>query len=283
MTCRLSVFIARRAPTLARHDTPMSWTGLKKAINRAGAQVLLKTGHAEETVDLTFDYEEKRYRAMETVTVRLHKELRHYLETLRTLTTAQESMTLILSGFYGEDENNLAHSYHSAMKEVSQKCVDELEGPYFHTVLNPIERFNSYFDDVNEAIKKRNNKKIDYDALRSKVKRLEENPSEDPTYDLKLADVKQEATVAEEAYAGYNQQLKDELPKLVEMRIPYLNPLFESFVKIQLRFFNDNFAKLDQVQNAMDPQTRKDFINGTLEQKMDNILEKIRLLNITKP
>lgn len=244
---------------------------------------MLKTGHLEETEDLAFDYEEKRYRAMETVTLRLQKELRHYLETLRTLTTAQESMSLILSGFYGEQENNLAHQYNEAMREVSQMCVDELEDPYFQTVLNPIERFNSYFRDVNEAIKKRNNKKIDYDTLRAKVKKLEENPTEEPAYDLKLNDLKDETSAAEQVYERYNQQLKDELPKLVEMRIPYLNPLFELFVKIQLRFFTDNFSKLDLVLNAMDVQTKKDFINGTLELKMDNILDKIRLLNISKP
>lgn len=261
----------------------MSWTGLKKAINRAGAQVMFKTGHFEETVDLAYDYEEKRYRAMETVSVRLHKELRHYLETLRTLTVAQESMTLVLAGFYGEDENNVAHAYHSAMHDVAQTCVDELEEPYFQTVLNPIERFNSYFVDVNEAIKKRNHKKIDYDALRAKVKKLEDNPSLEPGYDLKLADVREDAQTAEATYERYNRQLKDELPKLIEMRVPYLNPLFESFVKIQLRFFTENFSKLDLVQDAMDAQTRKDFINGTLEQKMDGILDKIRLLNITKP
>lgn len=261
----------------------MSWTGLKKAINRAGAQVMFKTGHLDETVDSTFDYEEKRYRAMETVTMRLLKELQHYLETLRILTTAQESMTLVLAGFYGENENNLAHLYHDAMTEVSQMCVKELEEPYFQTVLNPIERFNSYFADVNEAIKKRGNKKIDYDALRAKVKKLEESPSQEPGYDLRLSDLKEEAARAEVTYQGYNDQLKEELPKLVEMRVPYLNPLFESFVKIQLRFFTDNYTKLDQVQSTMDAQTRSDFINGTLELKMDNILDKIRSLNITKP
>lgn len=260
----------------------MSWTGLKKAINRAGAQVMFKTGHFEETVDPTFDYEEKRYKAMETVTLRLQKELQHYLETLRALTVSQESMTLVLSGFYGEDESNVAYAYHEAMKQVSQTCVEELEKPYFQTVLNPIERFNLYVVDVNEAIKKRGRKKSDYDALRAKVKKLEDNYAEEPGYDLKLADLMEEAAKAEVVYETCNKQLKEELPKLVEMRIPYLNPLFESFVKIQLRFFTDNYMKLDEVQSRMDVQTRKDFINGTLEQKMDGILEKIRLLNIAK-
>ena len=64
----------------------MSWIGIKKAINRAGTQVMLKTGHIEQTVDKEFDYQEKRYRAMETNSLKLQKNLRSYLESLRILT-----------------------------------------------------------------------------------------------------------------------------------------------------------------------------------------------------
>ncbi|GEQ72060.1 hypothetical protein JCM33374_g5746 [Metschnikowia sp. JCM 33374] len=257
----------------------MSWQVLKNAISRAGASVL-KTGQAEDTSDIDFDYEEKRYRAMENVTTRLEKELRHYLDSLRTLTNAQESMTSVLSGFYGEDENTIAHLYYTAMKEMSETCVEELEGPFLKTVLNPVERFNSYYSDVNEAIKKRAKKKNTYDSLRMKLRKLEASPSEDPSYELKISDLTKDLGQAQTKYSSYNEQLKKELPTLVDMRIPYLNPSFESFVKIQLRFFNENFSKINEVEQKMDAQTRSDYINGALEEKMDNILDKIKDLNI---
>ncbi|OBA19084.1 BAR-domain-containing protein [Metschnikowia bicuspidata var. bicuspidata NRRL YB-4993] len=257
----------------------MSWQVLKNAISRAGALVL-KPGPAEDTTDLEFEYEEKRYRAMETVTTRLEKELRHYIDSLRTLTNAQESMTLVLSGFYGEDENTIAHMYYTAMKELSQTCLEELEEPFLKTVLNPVERFNSYYINVNEAIKKRAKKKNAYDSLRTKLKKLDASPSDDPSYELKLSDLSKELEQAHSKYAYFNDQLKAELPTLVDMRIPYLNPLFESFVKIQLRFFNENFERINEVELVMDAQTRLDYVNGALEAKMDNILDKIKELNI---
>lgn len=257
----------------------MSWTGFRKAINRAGAKVKIKTGHIDGSTDLEFDYQEKRYRAMEKASWRLHKELRNYKDSLNTLSRAQASVADVLAGFYGKDEQSVAKVYKETMNELVASG-EELEHPYLQTVLNPIERFNSYYVDVNEAIKKRNNKKLDYDALHAKVEKLSDNPKNDPTFEPKLQDAQIELTEAEAKYSALNTQLKDELPRLVEMRIPYLNPSFEAFVKIQLRYFSENYAKLNSVQKQLDAETRHDYISGNLDRKMDAILGKIRELNV---
>lgn len=257
----------------------MSWTGFKKAINRAGAQVKFKTGQIDELADLEFNYQEKRYRVMEKALLRLHKELRNYNDLLHTLARAQASVADVLSGFYGREEQNVAGVYRDAMKELVESGI-ELDQPYLQTVLNPIERFNSYYVDVNEAIKKRLRKKIDYDALQGKVQKLIDHPKEDPGYEPKLLSAREDLEQALETYGFLNAQLKDELPKLIEMRIPYLNPSFEAFVKIQLRYFSDNYSKLNAVQRQLDAESRHDYISRNLDRKMDLILGKIRELNV---
>lgn len=257
----------------------MSWTGFKKAINRAGNQVMLKTGHYDQAADLEFDYQEKRFRTMEKASLRLHKELRNYKDSLHSLARAQATVADVLAGFYGKDEKNVATVYKDTMAELVADG-EALDAPYLQTVLNPIERFNSYYVDVNEAVKKRSRKKIDYDALQMKVKKLVETLREDPAAEPKLRDAQQELGQAQEIYATLNSQLKDELPQLIEMRIPYLNPLFEAFVKIQLRFFSDNYDKLNEVQTQLDAETRQDYVSGDLDKKMDSILAKMRELNV---
>lgn len=257
----------------------MSWNGFKKAINRAGAQVKIKTGQIDQSADLEFDYQEKRYHTMEKASLRLNKDLRRYKDLLHTLAQVQASVADVLAGFYGKDEKSVAGVYLAAMREVVESG-NELEHPYLQTVLNPIERFNSYYVDVNEAIKKRSHKKIDYDALRAKVQKLIDNPKDDPAFEPKLRDTQEELSRAQTAYGVLNNQIKDELPQLIEMRIPYLNPSFEAFVKIQLRFFGDNYAKLNAVQKQLDAETRRAFVSGDLDKKMDNILSKIRELNV---
>lgn len=257
----------------------MSWQVLKKAINKAGALVL-KNGQVEDTADLDFDFEEKRYRSMEKVSMQLETELRHYLESLRTFTDAQQSISLVLSGFYDHDEHTIAYQYNIAMKEMAETCIDELEGPFLKTVINPIERFNSYYASINDAIKNREKKKNAYDSLRAKLRKLDANPTDDPSYELKMYDLSNELEQARLNYATFNDRLKSDLPSLVNMRIPYLNPLFEAFVKVQLRFFNENYIKLQDAELHLDSQTRQDYVTGALETKMDNILDKIKELNI---
>lgn len=258
----------------------MSWTGLKKAINRAGQQVMLKSGQIKESADLEFDYSEKRYRALEKGTNRLSKELRHYKESIRLLTNAQASIGDVLAGFYGAEESSIAKVYQEAMRDIVQKGIVDLEEPYLQTVLNPVERFNSYYVDVNEAIKKRNHKKLDYDLLKTKMAKLQESDPTHPAHEKKVLDTQEQLAEAQEKYRDINAQLKDELPKLVDLRIPYLNPSFEAFVKIQLRFFSENYGRLNEVQKKLDASTREDYASGQMEKRLDLILDKIRELNV---
>ncbi|EAZ63153.2 predicted protein [Scheffersomyces stipitis CBS 6054] len=273
----------------------MSWNGLKKAINRAGAQVMLKTGQIESSTDKEFEFEEHRYRAMETTSTKLQRELKHYMESLRLLSNAQINVGESLSSFYGAspsselgaDKSTVKHSelsqlYYDVVKDLSEKCFTDVETPYNQTVLNPVSRFNSYYVEVNEAIKKRARKQIDYDALKSKVKKLIEKPnSSDAEYETKLASAQSDLQESEKTYLALNDQLKDELPKLVNLRIPFLDPSFEAFVKIQLRFFTESYEELNNLQMKLDAKTREDYINGKLDKKVDDVLVKMKELNIT--
>lgn len=270
----------------------MSWNGFKKAINRAGAQVMMKTGQIEESVDKEYEFEEKRFRAMETSSSKLHKELRHYMDSLRILTSAQVNVSEVLSSFYGDQgeeqkqekdvakNKHLSQEYHLMMKKLNDETLGELEAPYNQTVLNPVAKFNSYFIDINDAIKKRNHKKLDYDAMKSKVRKLMEKPTTDAHYESKLSQSQNRLAEAEAAYEGINLQLKEDLPRLLDLRIPFLDPSFEAFVKIQLRFFSENFVHLNEFQRNLDARTREDYITGNLDEKIDEALRQMKNLNI---
>lgn len=317
----------------------MSWIGIKKAINRVGTQVMLKTGHIEQTIDKEYEFQEKRYRTMEENSIKLQKNLRLYLDSLRLLTNSQINIAESLNSFYGtnndkrssnisrtgsvntgdkiqtiheEEENdnttttitttnttsnynNLIQEYYATIKQLNDSCIANLENPYNQTVLNPIARFNSYYIEINEIIKKRHNKLLDYDAMKNKLRKLIENPttnispsmktniieSNHNQYEEKLKIYNQELTEVESKYVEINNQLLIELPKLINHRISYFDPSFESFVKIQLRFFNENYHVLNQLQLKLDAQTRQDYIEGKLEDRIDDVLRKMKKLDIT--
>jgi hypothetical protein len=61
----------------------MSWAGFKKNVGRATTQVMMKTGHVEKTNDRDYEVEERRFKTMETASLRLQKEAKGYLDSLR--------------------------------------------------------------------------------------------------------------------------------------------------------------------------------------------------------
>lgn len=165
-------------------------------------------------------------------------------------------------------------------------------------MLEPITRFCAYFPDVNECmlpgptswlsgedrltleigIKKRSHKLLDYDALRAKVKRLVDKPDKDVT---KLPRAEKEQEMARAAYEQLNEQLSTELPQLIDLRVPYLDPSFEALVKIQLRFCAEAYSRMAQVQQYLDAETRDQYAQGQLDARVEQVLQEIRELSIS--
>ena len=58
---------------------------------------------------------------------------------------------------------------------------------------------------------------------------------------------------AKAAYEQLNDQLTNELPQLIDLRVPYLDPSFEALVKIQLRFCAEAYSRMAQVQQYVVP------------------------------
>jgi bridging integrator 3 len=128
------------------------------------------------------------------------------------------------------------------------------------------------------GIKKRNHKLLDYDAMRAKVKKLVEKPDKDVT---KLPRAEKETEMAKAAYEQLNDQLFNELPQLIDLRVPYLDPSFEALVKIQLRFCAEGYSRMAQVQQYLDADTREQYAQGQLDSKVEQVLQEIRELSIS--
>ncbi|KAF7115042.1 hypothetical protein CNMCM5793_001078 [Aspergillus hiratsukae] len=280
----------------------MSWAGFKKNVNRATTQVMMKTGHVERTNDRDYEIEERRYRTMEAAANRLQKEAKGYLDSLRgvsmirittfirrgivltetrsqAMTASQMRIAETIDAFYGEagTRDGVSRSYKQAVEDLDAETIKALDGPYRTTVLEPISRFCAYFPDINECIKKRNHKLLDYDAMRAKVKKLVEKPDKDAT---KLPRAEKETEMAKQAYEQLNEQLFTELPQLIDLRVPYLDPSFEALVKIQLRFCAEAYSRMAQVQQYLDAETRDQYARGDLDNRVEEVLQEIRDLSI---
>ncbi|PNS18501.1 Protein hob3 [Sphaceloma murrayae] len=257
----------------------MSWAGFKKNVGRATTQVMMKTGHVERTNDRDYAVEERRYRTLENAATRLQKEAKGYLDSLRAMTASQMRIAETIDAFYGDagTKDGVSRSYKQAVEDLDAETIKALDGPYRQTVLDPINRFCAYFPDINECIKKRNNKLLDYDAMRAKVRRLVEKPDKDAS---KLPTAEKEMEMAKAQYEQINQVLYSEIPQLIELRVPYLDPTFEALVKIQLRFCAEAYSRMAQVQQYLDADTREQYAQGQLDNRVEQVLQEIRDLSI---
>lgn len=142
---------------------------------------------------------------------------------------------------------------------------------YQKTVIEPLARYVSYFPEINEAIKRRNKKLLDYDQSRSKVRKLIDRPSEDPS---RLPRAEQEANMARELYENLNTILVNDLPKLIDLRVPYLDPVFEALVKTELRFSQSGYEYLEGMRGALPVS-----MEGG-DRRVDEVLQQMRELTI---
>lgn len=141
---------------------------------------------------------------------------------------------------------------------------------------------NAYFPIVNEHISKRNKKvcnisilscrglsdkglcsqMIDYDSSRSKMRKLIDKPTEDPT---KLPRAQQEHDEAKEVFDMLNDQLISELPQLLDLRVPFFDPSFEAMIRTQCKFAEEGYEKMSGVQRYFADSVRDDYAAGQLD------------------
>lgn len=94
------------------------------------------------------------------------------------------------------------------------------------------------------------------------MKKLIEKPSDDPNKLPKVnitqpllyscltprRQAQQEHDEAKMIFDALNDQLIQELPQLMDLRIPYFDPSFEAMIRMQCKFAEEGYEKLGGVQ-----------------------------------
>ncbi|KAH7339792.1 BAR-domain-containing protein [Rhizoctonia solani] len=242
----------------------MSWYVFKKNLNRAGTTLMQKTGQIERTVDREFADEEAKYKAFEKETNELHKESKAYLDAMRD-SIGRNDRYFYAAADKASEGAMAGHAY--------KRSVDDLDAgdaPYRTTVLEPVGKMCSYFPIINEGIAKRNKKMLDYDAARSKVRKLVDKPSEDAT---KLPRAQAELDDAKEVFDMLNDQLIAELPQLLDF-------VFEAMIRMQCKFAEEGYEKLGGVQRYFADNVRDDYAAGQLDAQVEGVLAEMKDLSI---
>ncbi|GJJ06365.1 hypothetical protein Clacol_000556 [Clathrus columnatus] len=263
----------------------MSWSGFKKTLNRGTTTLMQKTGQVERTIDREFADEEAKYKIFEKETNSLQKDSKTYIDSLRAMAAAQSRLAETIDIFYGSADRTsegamAANAYKRAIDELEATVTRELEAPYRTTIQEPVGKMCAYFSAVNDTISKRNKKVVsnefssllsvakyvvqllDYDAARNRLRKAVDKPGEDPT---KLPKAQQEHDEAKEIFEALNEQVLNDLPQLLDLRIPYFDPSFEAMIRMQIKFAEEGYEKLGAVQRYFPDNVRDDYASGQLD------------------
>lgn len=322
----------------------MSWSGFKKAVNRAGAHVIMKTTNSknELSVDSEFEDKENKFTIFENLINELNSELSNFKDILTDLINTQFKLIQTFDSFYGnynftlnsdnligqldvtnnnnENDNNsnsnnvnlrdgISLQLLKNLNDIKNNILPEIINPIDITVFKPINELNDYNLEIHKLIKKRGRKKFDYDISKSKLDKLQNdynnlefqinnnsnfnsasNSNGNSISDSaninqldklgdKLNKFKTEFNTVSSIYNDINQRLKSEIDEYITLRFSLLDPSFESFIKIQLKLFTDlqqNFEKDIQIDSI----TKYDYQSGKLDNTLDDILNKMKALDI---
>jgi amphiphysin len=311
----------------------MSWSGFKKAVNRAGAHVIMKTSkNKEESIDIDFDDKEKKFLIFEKLITELDNELSNYKSIFIDLIETQFKLIKTLDSFYGnynfdldsdnmvginiENNNNIGNNNNNNkinqrdgislqllknLNEIKLSILPQLDEPLNLTVFQPINDLNDYNEEIHKLIKKRGRKKFDFDVSKNKLDKLqndynllelslreENNSISNSTINSnnqlektkeKLIKLTNEYNSTSNIYFDLNQRLKNEIDEYIALRFSLLDPSFESFIKIQLKLYSDLQEKfINNIQ--IDAVSKEDHETGKLDQRLDEILNKMKALDI---
>ena len=170
-----------------------------------------------------------------------------------------------------------ATAYKRAVNELDNQTAKQIDVPYRATVLDPIARLCANFPEVNKIIEKRSKKLLDYDAARSRHKKLQDKPSDDPS---KMPRAEKEYDDTRLIFEAINEQVMTELPYFVDMRIPYLDPSFEMMIRTQVRYAEEGYEQLGGVQRYFPENVRGDYADGRLDAQVEGVLQEMRGLSI---
>ncbi|CDS10169.1 hypothetical protein LRAMOSA02846 [Lichtheimia ramosa] len=229
-------------------------SGLKKNLGRAGTSFMQRTGIVDRTVDEEFKLEYEQYKALERKIIRLNKEAKYNMTSMRELSIAKRRIAETLSEFEQQlpsstSSERIMAAYMQVMIWLDEEARLALDAEFRKTILEPLERMCMYFPAVQEAVKHRQKLALDYDAQRAKVRKMIDKSS--PVSDggnHALPTMEEQAHHAREMYEELNLILVQDLARLVELRVPYLDPSFDALVKSESNYAQAGYDALQTLE-----------------------------------
>ncbi|TPX76047.1 hypothetical protein CcCBS67573_g02685 [Chytriomyces confervae] len=244
----------------------MSLRGFSKAVARLPHLVMSKSGYSSETTDPEYTDLEERFKLLDASARKLSEDSKKFKDALSSLLAHQESFAATLLEVYSpitphltspvaaDGESPMEARISSGSKSYKQTEPISLQAAqefanfsqatrqFLLPDLETIERrlvapsmdLVLLLDNVKKVIIKRGHKLLDYDRHREAVKKLKEK-ERSVSDEKSLGKAEIAFDQASREYNHINNLLKSELPVLLQLKAPFIDPCFQTLFWYQLK------------------------------------------------
>ncbi|KAI9331734.1 hypothetical protein BDR26DRAFT_824320 [Obelidium mucronatum] len=243
----------------------MSFKGIAKAVARLPHLVGKTAGYASETVDPEFQDLEDRFKLLDASARKLSEDAKKFKDALASMLNHQDMFASTLLEVYhpissfsasptdaspGSNEAprrsstkqyketnqtslEAAHEFSTFAKTSREFLLPDLE-TLERRLVAPAADLVVMLDNVKRVIVKRSHKLLDYDRHREAVKKLKEK-ERTVTDEKALGKAEQAFDQSTREYTHINNLLKQELPLLLLLKAPFIDPCFQTLYWYQLK------------------------------------------------
>lgn len=244
----------------------MSWKGLQKAVSRLPHQILSKKG--DVTRDPEFTALERQFKDVSKIVERFQADAEAYRDGVAAMLNHQASFSEYLAILYqpleAETEDGVVKRRNN---ETSAKDIQAVQDyatimgysrdeimPWLDVidaqVIGRVIEFREVLKGVDKTIIKRNHKQMDYDRFRTSVAKLKAKAEKTISEEKQVYKLEAQLDVATQDYEYLNGLLKEELPRLLQLRTQLIDPMFENFYFTQCQIYSMLLARLQEVINT---------------------------------
>nr|ASF90219.1 hypothetical protein SPAR03152 [Bartheletia paradoxa] len=250
--------------------------GITKAIKRTPHMLGSKVGFGTKSSDPEVDDLVRRFTIIEGATEKIVKDAAVFRDAVQAMLVAgagfghafNQIFQPIGTEFAADMEKKHPESattianlslYQGHMDDLRETLVPELE-LIDSRVIAPVKELIEIVKKTRKTLTKRDHKLTDYDRFNNSLTKLRDKKEKSLSDEKNLFKLEQDFEIADAEYSQYNNMLRTELPRFLELTTHFISPLFHSFYYMQLNVYYLMLDKLTQFADG-----KYDLVHGDAE------------------
>ncbi|GAA5961493.1 hypothetical protein JCM3765_003606 [Sporobolomyces pararoseus] len=270
--------------------------GFGKALARAPHAFTSKVGLASKSSDPETDELVRKFASLEEQTAKLVKDTSNFREAIAGMLSSQAGFATAFSTLFSplNDElplssrhpeaqstiDNIAN-YHELMNELRDAVQPELE-LIDSRVTAPLKEYSDLLKKIRKTVTKREHKLTDFDRHNNSYNKLKDKKEKSLSDEKNLFKYEQDLELATQEYEHYNNMLKSEIPRFIQLSSTFISPVFQTFYYIEVGILYTLLEKMQTWSSQVYGDMSIEGLETMHYERLGDVGERLEALSVTK-